>query len=201
MTKTILNLALIAGLGLSLPVLAQQGRMANEAVVGDAGGQVMTDSSDECVHTSSWTEGRAAEACGDAPEPVAVVQPPPEPKVITETTTLSAAALFAFDSDVIKADARPELDHIAERVRGLSSVDSVSIVGHTDSVGSDAYNEKLSMRRANAVKRYLTDDGVDAGVMSASGMGESQPVADNRTSEGRAQNRRVEVVVKGTETR
>jgi OOP family OmpA-OmpF porin len=65
------------------------------------------------------------------------------------------------------------------------------VEGHTDNTGSDAYNQALSVRRANAVLKYLVDAGVPASRLSAQGFGESQPVADNDTAEGRAQNRRV----------
>ncbi|HEY9198003.1 MAG TPA: OmpA family protein [Gammaproteobacteria bacterium] len=200
MNKTILNLAVIAGLGLSIPAFAHESGQANEAVVGDGTGHCISDGAGQDVRTSAWSAEMAAVACGRAAaEPVAAEPAPaPVPKAISETTTLSAAALFDFDKDTIKAEARPQLDEIADRVRSLSSVESVSIVGHTDSVGSDAYNEDLSMRRANAVKNYMLDKGVDASVINTSGMGESQPTADNATSEGRAQNRRVEITLKGT---
>ena len=71
-------------------------------------------------------------------------------------------------------------------------------VGHTDSVGSDAYNQKLSVRRADAVKAYLVSKGIEKNRIYTEGKGESQPVADNKTKEGRAKNRRVEIEVVGT---
>ena len=74
-------------------------------------------------------------------------------------------------------------------------------VGHTDSVGSDAYNQKLSVRRAESVKAYLVSKGIEANRIYTEGKGEMQPVADNKTREGRAKNRRVEVEVVGTRTR
>ena len=202
MNKTILNLAVVAGLGLSIPTYAHEAGKANEAVVGDASGHCVTDASGTNVRTSAWSDDKAGTACGATaaadPAPAAAAPAPaPAATPVSETTTLSAAALFDFDKDTIKAEARPQLDAIADRVRGLDSVESVSIVGHTDSVGSDAYNENLSMRRANAVKNYLLDKGVDAGVMNTAGMGESKPVADNGSREGRAQNRRVEITLKG----
>lgn len=71
-------------------------------------------------------------------------------------------------------------------------------VGHTDSMGTDQYNDKLSLRRAEAVKAYLLSKGVEANRVYTEGKGEKQPVADNKTAEGRAQNRRVEIEVVGT---
>jgi len=74
-------------------------------------------------------------------------------------------------------------------------------VGHTDSVGTDAYNQKLSVRRAEAVKNYLTGKGIEKNRVYTEGKGEKQPVADNKTSEGRAKNRRVEIEVVGTRSK
>ena len=71
-------------------------------------------------------------------------------------------------------------------------------VGHTDSVGTDAYNQKLSLRRSQAVKAYLVSKGIDKTRIYTEGKGEKQPVADNSTSEGRAKNRRVEIEVVGS---
>jgi OOP family OmpA-OmpF porin len=199
MNKTLLNLAAIAGLGLSVPGYAHEAPgSANEAVVGDSTGHCVTDGSGVNVRTSGYTDEKGAEAC--APEAVAVVEPAPVPTPVSETMTLSAAALFEFDSAKFVRD-QPQLNEFADRVKGLTTVESVSVVGHTDSVGTDAYNQGLSERRADAVKTYLVERGVDGNIISASGMGESQPVADNATKEGRAENRRVEVTFKGTETK
>lgn len=200
MNKTLLNLAVIAGLGLSVPAFAHEAGQANAAVVGDGTGHCITDGSGVNVRTSAWTEELAAVACGAV---VAAAEPAPEPAPaptpVSETIVLSAGALFDFDKSTIKPAAAAQLDEFATRINGLSSVESVSVVGHTDSVGTDAYNEKLSMRRAEAVKGYLIDKGVDPSRMNATGMGESQPVADNSTADGREQNRRVEITFKGSE--
>ena len=71
-------------------------------------------------------------------------------------------------------------------------------VGHTDSIGTDAYNQRLSVRRAEAVKAYLVSKGIEKNRVYTEGKGEKQPVADNKTAEGRAKNRRVEIEVVGT---
>ncbi len=97
---------------------------------------------------------------------------------------------FAYDSAVLKPQMKTELDDIAAKINAAST-SSVSVVGHTDSMGSDAYNQGLSERRAKSAARYLSGKGV--GNISTSGMGEAQPVADNATAAGRAQNRRVVV--------
>ncbi|MNO79789.1 Outer membrane porin F precursor [compost metagenome] len=104
---------------------------------------------------------------------------------------------FAFDSSKIDARDKDQLDTIASRLRGEAASTELNIAGHTDSVGTDAYNQTLSEKRANAVANYLVDAGVPASsIKSVSGYGESQPVADNKTSDGRAQNRRVEIQIK-----
>lgn len=97
---------------------------------------------------------------------------------------------FDFDKANIKPEAEPVLDAAAEVLKENPDV-SVRVGGHTDSVGTDAYNQGLSERRAKAVRDYLASHGVDASRLTAVGFGESQPVADNGTADGRAQNRRV----------
>jgi len=78
------------------------------------------------------------------------------------------------------------------------NLEVVIAVGHTDAVGTDGYNQKLSIRRADAVKNFLVSKGIEKNRIYTEGKGEKQPVADNKTSEGRAKNRRVEVEVVGT---
>lgn len=199
MNKTILNLAVAASLGFSAQGFAHEGGMVNDAYVGDSKGHIVTDGSGDCVRTSSWSEDKMIEGCGLV---AVVAEPAPAPpvKVVTETVSLSAETLFDVDKDVIKPAGKVKLDDFAARLSTLNTVESVNIVGHTDSTGTDAYNQALSMRRANSVKNYLLDKGVSSSVMSTSGMGESQPVASNATREGRTQNRRVEVSFTGTET-
>jgi OOP family OmpA-OmpF porin len=109
--------------------------------------------------------------------------------------TLSAGALFDFDSANLKAEGRQQLDDVASKITSNGKVESVRIVGHTDSTGPESYNQQLSLRRATSVRDYLAGHGVDSSMMSISGMGESSPVADNSTRAGRAQNRRVEVTI------
>jgi len=103
---------------------------------------------------------------------------------------------FAFDSAQLSNEAQTILKRLAGQINQASGVSSVMVTGHTDSQGSDAYNQRLSERRAKSVADYLVGEGVPAGVIHMSGMGESQPVADNSTEDGRARNRRVEIEVK-----
>jgi adhesin transport system outer membrane protein len=108
--------------------------------------------------------------------------------------SLSADALFDFDKSVLKVGGAAKLDELVTKIKGMQ-LDVVIATGHTDSVGSDAYNQRLSVARAEAVKAYLVSNGVDVKRVRAVGKGESEPVADNATAEGRAKNRRVEVLV------
>ena len=97
----------------------------------------------------------------------------------------------------MKAEGRAKLDDLVGKIKGIS-LEVIIAVGHTDSVGSDAYNQKLSVKRAEAVKAYLVTKGIEKNRVYTEGKGEKQPVADNKTAEGRAKNRRVEIEVVGT---
>ena len=144
-----------------------------------------------------------------APEPVAEVAPAPAPAPMpapapapvptSEKVSFAAEALFDFDKSVVKPAGKAALDDLLVKLQGMNTEVMVT-VGHTDSVGADAYNQKLSQRRAEAVKAYIVSKGVDASRVYTEGKGESQPVADNKTAEGRAKNRRVTVEVVGTRT-
>jgi len=127
----------------------------------------------------------------------ALLKPAPQEKPIQyEKISFSATALFDFDKAVLKQAGKAELKKLGEYIKGKSvKVVDINVIGHTDSVGSDEYNQKLSERRAMAVKDYLVSEGVKGSIIDASGEGESNPVADNGTDEGRALNRRVEVHV------
>ena len=111
--------------------------------------------------------------------------------------TYAADAFFDFNKSVVKAEGKAKLDDLVGKVKGIN-LEVIIAVGHTDSVGSDAYNQMLSVRRAEAVKAYLVSKGIEKNRVYTEGKGEKQPVADNKTSEGRAKNRRVEIEVVGT---
>lgn len=126
----------------------------------------------------------------------ALLKPAPEKPVQYEKISFAATALFDFDKSVLKPEGKAELRQLGEYIKGKSvKVVDINVIGHTDSVGTEAYNQKLSERRAMAVKDFLTSEGVDGSIIDASGQGETNPVADNGTDAGRAKNRRVEVHV------
>ena len=131
-----------------------------------------------------------------APAPAAAVVPAPT----SEKVTFAADAFFDFDKAVLKPEGRAKLDDLVSKMSGLN-LEVIIAVGHTDSVGSDAYNQRLSIRRSEAVKSYLVSKGVEKNRVYTEGKGEKQPVADNKTAEGRAKNRRVEIEVVGTRGR
>ena len=132
-----------------------------------------------------------------APEPEKPKPAPEKPKPVAEKVTFAADVLFDFDKAVIKPEGKSKLDDISSKTKGVN-LEVVIAIGHADSVGSDAYNQRLSVRRAESVKAYLVSKGVEANRVYTEGKGEKQPVADNKTKEGRAKNRRVEIEVIGT---
>ena len=122
--------------------------------------------------------------------------PAPPPAAATKVT-YAADTFFDFDKSVLKADGKAKLDDLAGKVKAIN-LEVIIAVGHTDSAGSDAYNQKLSVKRADAVKAYLTTKGIEKNRVYTEGKGEKQPVADNKTDAGRSKNRRVEIEVVGT---
>lgn len=157
-----------------------------------------------CWRDANWTPATAAADCDGAlkaaaPAPAAVAPTPapaPQPAVASKVT-YSADAFFDFDKSVLKPEGKAKLDDLAGKVKDIN-LEVVIAVGHTDSVGSVAYNQKLSVRRAEAVKAYLVSKGIEKSRVYTEGKGKSQPIADNKTAAGRAKNRRVEIEVVGT---
>jgi OOP family OmpA-OmpF porin len=141
-----------------------------------------------------------------APEPVVVAEAPvaapapapaPPPQPTSEKVSFAAEALFDFDKAVVKPEGKVALDEMMAKLQGMNTEVMIA-VGHTDSVGSNEYNAKLSLRRADAVKAYLVSKGLDPARLYTEGKGETQPIADNATAEGRAKNRRVNIEIVGT---
>lgn len=173
-------------------------------------------SNEYCWRDATWTPATAASACDGAIKPVVVAPPappappapvappaPPAPKPapapVSEKVTFAADAFFDFDKSVLKPEAKAKLDDLVSKISGIN-LEVIIAVGHTDSVGTDAYNQKLSVARSEAVKAYLVSKGLEKNRVYTEGKGEKQPIADNKTKEGRAKNRRVEIEVVGTRT-
>ena len=111
--------------------------------------------------------------------------------------SFAADAFFDFDKATLKPEGKAKLDDLSGKVKALN-LEVIIATGHTDAKGTDAYNQKLSIKRADAVKTYLTGKGIETSRVYTEGKGEAQPVADNKTDAGRAKNRRVEIEVVGT---
>jgi OOP family OmpA-OmpF porin len=135
----------------------------------------------------------APAAPAPAPAPAVVVAPVPS----SEKVTYAADAFFDFNKADLKQEAKTKLDDLVSKTKEIN-LEVIIAVGHTDSIGGDAYNDKLSVKRAESIKTYLTSKGVEANRVYTEGKGKKQPVADNKTAEGRAKNRRVEIEVVGT---
>ena len=161
-----------------------------------------------CWRDANWTPATAAAGCDGAivaPKAAPAPAPAPAPKAAAPApapaaatkVTYAADTFFDFDKSVLKKDGKAKLDDLVGKVKGIN-LEVIIAVGHTDSVGTDAYNQKLSVRRAEAVKAYLVSKGIEKNRVYTEGKGEKQPVADNKTKEGRAKNRRVEIEVVGT---
>lgn len=180
-----------------------------------------------CWHTGFWTPADAIEECdggiakpaaapapAPAPEPAApapaaapvvVNEPAPAPAPAAaaapaptaEKVTYSADAFFDFDKAVLKPEGKATLQSLVAKLKD-TDIEVIVATGHTDWTGSDAYNLKLSMRRAKAVKAFLVSKGIPEARVFVEGKGERNPIADNHTKEGRAKNRRVDIEVVGT---
>ena len=127
------------------------------------------------------------------PPPAAPPPPPPPPPPAGKPLVTLHGPQFDFNKATLKPDGKRMVDQGVTVLKEKTTM-KVSVEGHTDSIGSDAYNQKLSERRAKAVRDYMVAKGIDAGRISVTGFGKTKPVADNKTEAGRAENRRVEII-------
>ncbi|MGB6103595.1 MAG: OmpA family protein [Pusillimonas sp.] len=154
----------------------------------------MNGTNELCWRDNFWTPATGIPGCDGVP--VAQAEAP----VVAPTATkvvLNADTFFDFDKDTLKPEGRQVLDQVAAQA-GTINLETLIATGHTDSIGTEEYNQGLSQRRANSVKNYLVSQGVAADRIYVEGKGETSPVASNSTREGRAQNRRVEIEIVGT---
>jgi OOP family OmpA-OmpF porin len=198
------------------PALAQDGK-GTQGYVTDTRNAIVMDPFNLCWRTGYWTPAIANCQCDKdllpkqvcepppppaaaPPPPAAKPAPPPPPKPVTEKVTFAADVFFDFDKAVLKPEGKAKLDDLVGKLKTVA-LEVIIAIGHTDWVGSDAYNLKLSVRRAEAVKAYLVSKGIEPNRIYTEGKGKAQPIADNRTAAGRAKNRRVEIEVVGTRQR
>jgi OOP family OmpA-OmpF porin len=217
---------LFASAALAAPIgaFAQAKPVDNDNWRGTDGTVWKNGTSELCWRDAGWTPATADAACDGAikpppppppappppppppPPPVAPPPPPPPPPVVVpvapvqEKVSFAADAYFDFDKSKLKPEAQAKLADLVDKTKGVN-LEVIIAVGHTDSVGTDTYNQKLSIRRADSVKDFLVSKGIEKNRVYTEGKGSKQPVADNKTAEGRSKNRRVEVEVVGTRSR
>ena len=196
--------ALATAAGAQTRVTAANGGPAIDNWQNGTGELVWKNGTNElCWRDANWTPATAAAGCDGAlvpAPPVAAAPPAPAPvppAVAASKVTFAADAFFDFDKYVLKPEGRAKLDDLVSKIKDVN-LEVIIAVGHTDWIGTVQYNQKLSVRRAEAVKAYLVSKGIEKNRVYTEGKGKSQPIADNRTAAGRAQNRRVEIEVVGT---
>lgn len=200
---------------------------AAEGYLLDSNGNIVKSGTGLCWHTSQWTPQLAVEPCdpvarpaavAPAPEPkpveAAVIPPaviavaPPAPEPVVQKISFSGDAFFDFDKAELKPEGKAKLDDLAQQLDG-ATYDTILVIGHTDRFGSSKYNQKLSERRAQAVKDYLLGKGIPPNRIEAKGMGETQPVTKPGECRGARSakvtaclqpDRRVDIEVSGTKT-
>jgi len=174
---------------------------AEEATVWkDSAGDVTNDGAGDCLHTIWWQkDGSCGNQAPAAPEKKqAKAEPAPVAKARPQSAVfnLSSSAAFELSGYELSAEGKAEVKAFSAKLEG-HEVDKIVVEGYTDSTGDAAFNQQLSEKRADAVKDEMVKNGVDASLITVIGHGENDPIADNSTRAGRAQNRRVTVSVEG----
>ena len=210
MNKQISKITLLATLGMSASVaLAQVPN--NDGYLFDTRGLVAKSGYGLCWKTTRWTPAMAIAECDPElvkkPEPPKAAQPA-TPKPAAQKVTLAADALFDFDKAVLRPEGKAKLDDVTGKLKAIK-LEVIIAVGHTDRIGSDKYNQKLSEKRAEAVKAYLVGKGVEPNRVYTEGKGEKQPVTGDKCGKGDKKSkklieclqpdRRVEIEVIGTQ--
>jgi OmpA-OmpF porin, OOP family len=218
--KNAIKFIIIASAAASISAMAQQDIKAAPGYSQATNGTVVRSGTGLCWHVGTYAASDAIVGCDKeapkpapvvvapvaapapapvvaAPKPVVVV--PPAPVITTEKVSIAADTLFDYDKADLKPASEAALADLVAKLNGVK-LEVVIATGHTDSKGADAYNQKLSVKRAESVKAFLVSKGIDTSKVFTEGKGETQPVADNKTDEGRQKNRRVDVEVVGTRT-
>ena len=211
-----------AAAAFALATLAGTAQAATPGYVSTAGNQVWTSPYGLCWRTTDWSPEKAAAPCDTvrvaqvaAPPPVAVAPPPPvaaaptplvtpQPPLI-EKISVSEDVLFAFDKAELKPEGQKTIDELSKRMSG-ANVQEIDVIGHTDRIGTEQYNQQLSEKRAAAVKAYLTQKGIETTKVKSEGRGKNEPVTGDQCKGLRGDklisclqpDRRVDVEVRGT---
>ena len=211
MKKRSLLLSLLAAVAALASMQANSATSSNNGYVVNLTGQIVRNSFGQCWHTAFWTPAMAVPGCDGvsadvapprvaAPAP-AVAEPAPAPApvpapaprtIFTDKPITIEGANFDTGSAKLKSSAFGQLDTVVEFAAKYNDA-NLTVVGYTDSMGNETSNQALSRERAESVKAYLTGKGVDASRIATEGKGSANPVGDNKTEAGRAQNRRVEI--------
>lgn len=206
-----LVLGMLAMASLTMAGAASADEIGNGAYLNDTAGNVVKSGFGLCWHTSSWTPAAAIAECDPdlvkQPEPkIAAAEIPaaaptaPAPAVAQEAPafvpiTLQAEALFSFDKAVIRPGGKQKLDEeVVAKMKEYPQVEVVRVTGYTDRIGSDAYNKRLSQRRADAVKDYLVDQGIAAKRIETAAKGEADPIVSCNEVKGKANGRNRKLV-------
>lgn len=206
-------------LGVAAAAQAQTPGVDLKGTVGyviDQRGYVAKSGTGLCWRTGYWTPAMAIAECDPdlakkeelkAAAPAAAKPAAPAPKPAAKKVTMAADALFDFDKAVLRAEGKAKLDKLVADIKGIK-LEVIIAVGHADRIGKDAYNQKLSERRAAAVKDYLVGKGVEANRVYSEGKGEKQPVTGGKCGKSVKKtkqlieclqpDRRVEIEVIGT---
>ena len=219
MTKRFTPQMTAVALALALAAVAGAASAETPGYVSDSRDQIWRSPYGLCWKTSDWTPAKAMSPCDtvqtvSAPPPAPVVAVPPPapiaaapvaPAPVIEKVSLESDVLFEFDKAQLRPEGQQKLDELADRLKD-AQVESILAVGHADRIGPEQYNEKLSAERAESVKQYLSQKGIDQQRVQTQGAGQSQPVTGDQCKGIRGSklisclqpDRRVEIEVRGT---
>ncbi|HVK55876.1 MAG TPA: OmpA family protein [Burkholderiales bacterium] len=205
----VLAAGLLMSSGVALGHNAGEEGTATTGHLRDSSGHPVKNTGGECWHIAAITPDPECAVQPAAPPPAPVAAPAPAPvapapvakpapQAVKQKVTLQADALFDFNKAVLKPEGKKAIDQALEtRAKQNYTIESVLATGHTDGIGTDSYNDKLSLRRAQAVKDYMASKGLEANKITVEGKGKRQPVAENKTKQGRSKNRRVDIEFTG----
>ncbi len=222
-TSQIMLLNAFALAALAMTGSASANETTKEGYLLDTRGAVVRSASGLCVHTGYWTPAMAIEECDPvakkpapviaeaAPAPAPTPAPAVEKRTVFVPYTLQTEALFTYNKSTLSENGKQKIhDEIIDKMKEYTKNDIVVVTGYADRIGSDKYNMKLSQRRADAVKAYMVEQGVDGNRIETAAKGEADPVVSCDNIKGKANhknkaliaclqpNRRIVLDLKGT---